>query len=282
MSKYIVIPNIKIQNANAQPVWWIVSAPAITAYIGFAHALALAMNIPRHEGVAIVHHDIQFLGEQLVDKYGEMDFRPHQFKSSGFIDKNDYVAGTKSLSSQPTARCHLNVSLIIALADDAKVVPLLAERFLRGARIAGGSIGYHGEIRYDIKNHTDALKAVNKMGQSIIDRSDLMVRQEDDRDMIDTLLRCTRRYAVDTPKDSKEGKKAKPNEWIVPTCLGYAGISSLKQRDKSRDEFPHLYVEPLVGLVQYQSTLKAGLHFWRYTNPKSNIFITSTNQGIHK
>ena len=90
MSRYIVIPNIKVTNANAQPAWWIVSAPAMTAYVGFAHALALSLSATKHDGVAVIHHDIQFLGEQ----YDGTDFLPHQFKSSGLIDKSDYASGT--------------------------------------------------------------------------------------------------------------------------------------------------------------------------------------------
>jgi CRISPR-associated protein Csy2 len=290
VSKYIVIPNIKVGNANAQPVWWIVSAPAMTAYVGFAHALTLSMGAKNHDGVAIIHHDIQFLGEQMSNRYGEMDFLPHQFRTAGFIDEKDHAADKEkkdknsrrkkytSLSAQPTARCHLNVSLIIAMPNDTKINPSRIETFMRGARVAGGSVIQHGEIKYDIKNHPEAIRVIKKNGYSIVDRKDLMVLQENDRDMIDVFLRNTRRYKKNLKKElGKIEEKLESNAWIVPTCLGYAKISSTKQRNKARNELPHMYVEPLVGLVQYISVRSAGLHFWRYSNPQSDVFLISTN-----
>lgn len=279
MSKYIVISNIKIINANAQPVWWIVSAPPVTAYAGFAHALALSLGAKGHSGIAIVHHDIQFLGEQINNKYGEMDFLPHQFRASSLIDKDDYSAGSTSLSSQPTARCHLNVSLVIAMPDNTSISSGLVEKFLRGARIAGGTVIKHDEIDCGTTSNDEALEAIKKSGYSIVERQDLMVFQEGDRDMIDVLLRNTRRYANPKKEQVKKSGKGKPEStgWIVPTCLGYIGISSLKKRNKARNELTHLYVEPLVGLIQYQSARKTGLHFWRYKNLQPNIFVISTN-----
>lgn len=275
MIQYIVIPNIKIINANAQPVWWIVGAPPVTAYVGFAHALALHLQASTHEGVAIVHHDIQLLGEQLQDKYGQMDFLPHQFRAAGLIDKDDYASSSNmSLSSQPSARCHLNVSLVIAMPEKTEFTSHQVEQFLRGARLAGGHIIKYGKINCEADTPQEYITAIGKNGWSIVERQDLMTMQACDRDRIDVLLRQTRRYS----KPEKQPEEfTESTDWIVPTCLGYAGISSIKLRSKSRHELPHLYVEPLVGLVQYQSTHKAKkLHFWRYIHPQSNVFITST------
>jgi CRISPR-associated protein Csy2 len=279
MSKYILIPNIKVINANAQPTWWIISAPSMTAYVGFAHALALSMNAKRHEGVAIIHHDIQFLGEEINNQYG-LNFLPHQFRASGFIDRDDYAKNSVSLSSQPTARCHLNISLVIALPEETKISSLSVEKFLRGARIAGGSIIKHDDVQCLATTHQEALKAINKNGYSIIERQDLMMKREEDRDMIDVLLRNTRRYKNDFNKQIKKSDKeeTKSAGWIVPTCLGYAGISSVKEKNKVRNGLTHLYVEPLVGLVQYKNSRNAGLHFWRYKNYHPNIFVISTNK----
>ncbi len=273
MSKYIVIPNIKVQNANAQPAYWMVSAPSITAYVGFAHALAMCIGEKAHEGIAIVHHDIQFLGEKLTGENGQHNLFPHQFRAAGFIDKDDYVANGHSLSDQPTARCHLNISLVVAMPEKSKIDSTSIERFLRGARLAGGSIIKFGEIKYDCNNHEAAINAIRKTGFSIVERQDLMELQNGDRDIIDVILRNTLRYVE---KPNKE-KLTDNTGWIVPSCLGYTGISSLKKRNKSRNELPHIYVEPLVGLIQYQSVRTAGLHFWRYKNPQTNLFIVTTN-----
>ena len=128
---YLLIPEIRIQNANAQPVWWIVGPPAITAYMGFCIGLGRTVGIVP-DGVAILHHDISFVGEAI---HGS--FRPSQFKSVSFVNAHDYIAGTTSLSSQPTARCHQTVSLVIrfeigSVSDDALL------KFLRNGRLSGG------------------------------------------------------------------------------------------------------------------------------------------------
>ena len=286
MTKYIVIPDIKVTNANAQPVWWMISAPSLTAYAGFAHALALKLEAKGHKGVAAVHHNIQFLGEELTNQYGGRAFLPHQFRAAGLIDKNDYPAGSMSLSSQPTARCHLNISLVIAMADDVKLLGTKVESFLRGARIAGGSIINHGEVVCGIATHREALEHIRKesgkTGYSIVERQDLMKIQDQDRDMVDVVLRHTRRYAPEskTHQNTDDNEKSESTAWVVPTCLGYAGISPIKERSKSRKELPHLYVEPLVGLVQYSNSRDGILQFWRYTHPQPNVFVLSINKEL--
>ncbi|HEB71385.1 MAG TPA: type I-F CRISPR-associated protein Csy2, partial [Nitrospirae bacterium] len=43
MSQYLLIPRLEVKNANAQPAWWIIGPPPMTAYAGFAQALALSI-----------------------------------------------------------------------------------------------------------------------------------------------------------------------------------------------------------------------------------------------
>lgn len=266
---------MEISNANAQPVWWMVSAPSMTAYAGFAHALARALGATGHEGVAVIHHEIQFLGEHIREKHVEI-FHPQQFMAAGFIDNSDYAKGSKSLSSQPTVRCHLKVSLIIAMGDDIKISPHKIEAFLRGARLAGGSLVKYHRTCCDIETHKGCADYVGS-GYVIIERQDLMCKNSEDRDCIDTFLRVTRRYTNSWNNNSKPiDCQNNDNAWVVPTCLGYVGISPLEKRNKVRNELPHLYVEPLIGLVQYKNIREAELELWRYLNREPNVFILST------
>lgn len=263
MSQYIVIPRLDVRNANAQPAWWMIGPPPVTAYLGFAHALARAIGVDNHDGIAIIHHDIQFLGEQ----YGSF-LHPHQFRAASFIDKDDYSSkNAHVLSSQPTVRCHLNISVVIRFEDKSVFGISDAIPFLRRGRIAGGTIIDHGKPDYSPATGeiSDVAKAVGS-GFSIVNRQDLMVKTEIDRDMLDVLLRLTRPGA----------NKTEGHNWILPTSLGYVEISTCRQRRNVRGDFPHAYAEPLVGLIQYQSIRDAGLHFWRYQRPTPNTFIAST------
>lgn len=267
MSHYVVIPRLEVLNANAQPVWWIIGPPAVTAYVGFAQALALHLGVPRHDGIAIVHHDIQFLGEIHWD-FRVKTLLPHQFRAASFIDKADYSSKNPHvLSSQPTARCHLTVSVVIRFDDDAEFRESDIAPFLRGGRLAGGTIIEHGEpvVLADEADIDKVSKAVGS-GFSLIERQDLMVKQGGDRDMLDVLLRLTRR----------EKQRDKDLSWLAPTTLGYAQITPRQQRQHVRGDFAHAYCEPLVGLAQYKSLRDAGLAFWRFTHPLPTVFAAST------
>ena len=163
--KYIVIPNIKINNGNAQPTWWLVSAPALTAYAGFAHNLTLKLNALRHHGVAIIHHDLQLLGENIKTSFS---FHPHKFSSSGLIDNLDHIGKGKTYnrpSDQPNIRCHLNISLVIALEDSVRISPVEIDSFLRGGRIAGGTIMQHGKVNYETSTDDDAIEVIRKISK---------------------------------------------------------------------------------------------------------------------
>lgn len=266
MSQYLVIPRLEIRNANAQPAWWMIGPPPVTAYLGFAHAMSLAISAGIHDGIAIVHHDVQFLGEQFVNT-----LLPHQFRSASFIDNDDYSSKNKHvLSSQPTARCHVIVSIVVRFKDDTAFgLKDALPSFLRRGRIAGGSIIDHEKPKH-VRAMGELSEVKNAIGSgfSIVSRQDLMVMEEGDRDMLDVLLRLIR-PAEKLTDDAK---------WLLPTSLGYIEISPRKQRRNVRGGFPHAYAEPLVGLVQYQSLRRAGLHFWLYHHPKPNTFIASTQQ----
>lgn len=267
MSHYVIIPRIVVSNANAQPVWWIIGPPSVTAYLGFAHALALHLKAGRHDGIAIVHHDIQFLGETNLD-FGVLTHFPNQFRAASFIDKADYSSkNPHALSSQPTARCHLTVSVVIKFGDDASFSQEAIDPFLRSGRLAGGTIIERGEpVVLADEDDIDKVVKVVGAGFSLIERQDLMVKQDGDRDMLDVLLRLTKRVR----------ERDEDRNWLLPTTLGYAEITPRQQRKNVRGDFAHAYCEPLVGLVQYRSIRDAGLQFWRFTRPLPSVFAAST------
>lgn len=275
MSHYLVVPEISVRNANAQPAWWIIGPPPVTAYMGFAHAFGRHLEA-RPDGVAIVHHDIQFLGENINGS-----FRPAQFRSASFIDKDDYSSKNPYvLSSQPTARCHLSVSLVLRFSEDLGIPENRFASFLRGRKLAGGDIVKYGSPelmarKWDPEEVVRFLqKNVRRSSWSLADRSDLMVRAPEDRDPLDTLLRVTRRFRK--PETDREGSEdSDGTAWLMPTTVGYAEISERKSRRNLRGDLPHAYAEPLVGLVQYQSLRTNGLHFWSPTFPMPGVYLTS-------
>ena len=276
MNHYLIIPEMHVQNANAQPAWWLIGAPPVTAYMGFVHALEIFTEA-KSNGVGIVHHDIDFPGESISGS-----FRPTQFKSASFVDKDDYIYGTNTLSSQPTARCHLVCSLVIRFDESEIIDERMVLRFLRGRRLAGGDILSHGDLIILAKEPNEGnvfltlRKKIRRSLWGIRDRKDLMVRIEGERDNLDAILRLTRRF----PEPVENQKPDPDKQWLMPTTVGYVEISGKTKRRNVRGEMLHAYAEPLVGLIQYRILSKEnGLQFWSPSCPIPGVHLASATKS---
>lgn len=272
MSSFVSISYIQVNNMNAQPAQFFVGFPAMTAFLGFAHSLALKLGAKAHDGVAVILHEFDFCGEFVRLKAGSKLFF-NQMKAAGFIDMEDYAQGSFSLSSQPLARARGVISLVVALPDDAEFIADDVKKVLRGGRLAGGDII---KVR-DVKVYQDfeALSRALPSGFSVVERQDLMRLKADEKDMIDALLRATKMKAARSDEEGDD-EDNEDDSWISPACLGYAGVSARAQRHGSRLGLPHVYVEPLIGLIQFRSVRTSGLHFWRYVNPEVDVFVATT------
>lgn len=263
MAKYLIIKKLEILKANANPVWYLVGPPALTAYHGFIQALLLnlvnnddineAKNLILHEGFAIVHHHMQMLGSW--NKYGNV-FLPNQISSSHAYDKNDYVKTSTKLASQPTATCNLLIDLIIKLPSDIRTLDInKIKHFLYGGNIAGGQINVSSsdvEPQISIvESLADIKKHINN-GFYIIDRHDLL-KTSNGKNPLDLLLEKT--------QISKE--KSSNKEWLVPNSVGYLCLTEFEQRENSRNGNLVAYAEPLVTLTEYRSIRKTPeIPFW--------------------
>lgn len=266
--KWVHLPRLQIQNANAHSAYWIVNATPIMACVLFAHALSRRLGAVKYEhGVAVVHHDAQMLAEE-----GEYKrWMPNQRRGAVFINKTDYSSkNPHALSLQPTTSCHLCLSLAIAYDDDADLDESIVEQFLHGGRLAGGVIVDYKKppksalIRREAPDFHEGFPR----GFVLVERQDLMKQRQPHEDYLDVLLR---QIYVPKPEEDRES-------WIVPTTLGYAAVSPIAHRNGSREGYEHAFGEPLVGLVQYQSPklwLDRALPLWRWHWPQNDIFLIS-------
>ena len=239
MNKYLVIPNISIQTANARPVWWLVSAAPVVPAVQFAHAIGRASGaLPT--GIHLVHHDAQHLGDH---EAGIMPYSPQQRRGAMLINSVDIAGEGISLSMQPTASAHLALSLVLVFEVDAfsDWKSHEADRFLAGARFAGGQIISHGKL----SEHDDLKGALHRIGRGFLvsDRSDLLSGHTDPlAAMMDALY-----------PEKKEDKLP----WLCPTNLGYILAEEPRARQGSRQGLPHAWAEPLAGLVQFKALSSA-------------------------
>lgn len=97
MSRYVVIPRMRVQNANMQTNGFLLGGVPLFAANMFAHHLARQLGT-QEEGIIYIHHDQQRLGGQA---YGR--FTPAQRRGAVFIGKRTILLkiNTRCLYNQP-------------------------------------------------------------------------------------------------------------------------------------------------------------------------------------
>lgn len=258
---YLYLPRIMVQAANAHATSWLVNTAPVMALNMFAHNLGRNLDaFP--DGVAVIHHDAQLLGEKGSAFYGRL--HPQQRRGATFINGEDYSnKNPHALSLQPTATCHLTLSLVLSFGDAIDIDAV--NDFMKSARIAGGQVIDCGNP--EIIGDEEKLRRRLKTGFWLIERPDLMKIQDDP---LDAIIKATG-FRQDAPEPG-----ALPNSWLVPTVLGYAAITGFQKRGGVREGYPHAFCESLVGLVQYVSLREYGerpIPFWHHQWLHDDVFI---------
>lgn len=284
MSQIIVIPHIKVQNANLQTSGFILGGAPLMAAAMFCHNLARLLKT-QDLGFILVHHDRQDLGGSA---YGR--FTPAQRRGAVFIGKKDYSSKNKyALSLQPTASCHLEISLIIDFkrVQDMKKLTDIVQR----SRFAGGQIiGVHELAECE---STEAALALIRNGFVVQDRKDLLQHYQQQFQV--NRLQALAQLLSHKPDADIPDIPAQKLSWLAATTLGYALLESptiartgIRQADQQQST-AHAYAEPLVGLIQYQSlhqvqqvedsTALEAL-YWHYHWPQSDVFLLQQQSTI--
>ncbi|MFK6082442.1 type I-F CRISPR-associated protein Csy2 [Acinetobacter baumannii] len=290
MSRYVVIPRMRVQNANMQTNGFLLGGVPLFAANMFAHHLARQLGT-QEEGIIYIHHDQQRLGGQA---YGR--FTPAQRRGAVFIGKKDYSSKNKSaLSLQPTASCHLEFSLVIKFSS-SRISPEKLTNILKRSRFAGGQIIEFLEITTHAENELEtALKKI-KTGFAILDRQDLLIEYQQ-RKQINRVQAFTQLLAL-----KADALRAFFNDqnlsWISATNLGYALLEPLTdqragiRQAQDQENTAHAYAEPLTGIIQYFSLgeiLRRNTEaeddtwhnlqklLWTYHWPQDDIFLLKQN-----
>jgi CRISPR-associated protein Csy2 len=278
---YLLLPRLRIRAADAMAGNAAISPAKVMACVLFGHNLGRKTGC-RPMQVAILHHDAQLLGEYGSD--GFYDFHPQQRRGATFIDSVDYSSkNPHALSLQPTASCHLMLSLLFEVRGGINIEKI--KRFLRTARIAGGNIDSHGEI--EAADDLDALHLPK--GFWLIERSDLL---NTEGSPVDALVTAIGRKSIraEAPETLNPGDPPPPlpDSWLAASVLGYAMTTPFEVRAGVRQtdggETPlHAFCEPLLGLVQYVSIKDYGprpIPWWEHTWLQDDVFVVRQTQSI--
>lgn len=293
--RFLLLPHIKVHNANALSSPFTIGFPAMTAWLGAVHALQRKLNVMginnvNFNCVAVVTHDME-----LQTKIGKGDFfqsivvpkRPPSTKK----ELTDFNAGSAP-SFIEEARCHLDVSLLIEYPrinkdDEEILIEQVTHHLNASIKIAGGDIlSFQKPTPYKIEegNDTDLCQLTRRLmpGYAIIERRELMIEaMEQGRDAIDALLD----YLVVHHHCEKDDdgnvtwtSHRKTSGWIVPIATGFHGITELGKAENQRDpDAPHRFAESVVTLGEFR--MPHSIHsideiLWCYhTDLERNLYL---------
>ena len=294
--RLLILPHIKIHNANALSSPFTIGFPAMTAWLGFTHALERKLNqaglndLLLHSAAVVSHQcDVQ-------THKGDGDFVHSIIGTGNPLDKD----GSRSAFIEE-ARCHLDVSLIIEYTgnedqtEQQSFIELL-QKTITHMKVAGGdvlSLKLPMIKAIDEKNEQETAALLRQLmpGYVLIERRDLMVESmQQGADALDALLsyltvnHSCEQVENDTVVWQSQRKAA---GWIVPIATGFQGISPLGQAKNQRDSsVPHRFAESVVTLGEFVMAHKIK-HIddvlWQYSPDLENdLYLCQQVNAMHE
>lgn len=284
LSGLILLPRLRVQNANAisGPLSW--GFPSPTAFTGFVHALERKLKQSGQlsdgfAGVGIICHHFE---PQVSQPAG----RRHQVFC---LSRNPLGKDGGAPATVEEGRAHMEISLLIGVRDyfsdgEGQYLAEDLQHAAYGMRLAGGSPLYRPGKRYaaswhpaagNVADDTTTFRKLRRRllpGFALVQRDDLLkahlaeMRQTAPASTaLDALLDLSRlNFEPLVTPASEAGKpetvdwqiRKKPG-WLVPLPMGYAGISDLYEPGQvanTRDaSTPFRFVESLYSLGEWVS-----------------------------
>ena len=278
MTDYILLERIKVENANCI-AGFTYGFPAITAFLGFEHALSRQFNEKfaiSFSGCAVFCHDYQ-LGtyKDFYTRFIQSRNPPSMLKGKSSDAKSPapiIEEGKMDMTVSILLRCGQPLSL----NDDNKNTYIKSlKNWVYQSRLAGGSIKAIKSIRI-VGDNPQALKGIKSLllpSFVLLDATDLLEgyyqQNQEKADKKSVLDSWTDFFAF---KESAEKTTNEHGEttvqwqcytpsnkkgWIVPLMIGYKAISPLyepNQVENLRDtRYPFRFVEAVHGLGEWRS-----------------------------
>ncbi len=297
MKKLLILSRLKIHNANALSSPYTLGFPAITAWLGFAHALQRRLNEANEDfedlqfnSIAVVCHEFN-----LQTYKGESDFNYSIISTSNPLKKDG-----KRPSTIEEARCHLKVSLVIEYSgidqDEALEMKEALPALLHRMKIASGdlmNVSFKPEL-IKITNQQETKRLMSKLmpGYTLVERRDLMIEamQNENLDGMDALLaylsinsHCQEQENTEDEKAKVEWKQSRKHSgWLVPIATGFQGISEPSTVENQRHTaYPHRFAETVVTLGEFIMPTRVDQLdniLWHYADVSNNLYLCQQNQ----
>lgn len=299
IKRLLLLPHLKVHNANALSSPLTIGFPAMTAWLGAVHALQRRLN-------AIGFSTLKFNGTGIISH------QCHLQTHKGIGDYVHSIIGTgnpldKSGSRSPfieDARCHLDISLVIEYTGIEKdEEPFLEDKISHllnfNMKIAGGDImafetpSFH---KIEQNNVQDLSSLVRQLmpGYALIERRDLMVEaMSAGQDAMDALIdHLVVHHQCKNEKIENEEvitwiSKRRSKGWLVPIATGFHGLTDLGFAKNQRDpEIPHRFAESVVTLGEFKmphSIKSVDEILWRYQiENANNLYLCAQTQNTEQ
>lgn len=304
----LLLPRLRVQNANAisGPLSW--GFPSPTAFLGFVRALERKLRDDwdlEFGGVAIICH-----------RFDPQTARPAGRHYQVFsLSRNPIRAGYKKFDDKDAAlveegRAHMEVSLLLEakgeLDDEPEDFLELLLETVHGMRLAGGSLMPSFEEAYkpfwlpwgfDEKDNRQQFYKLRRRlmpGFALVQRPDLLTQRlsdlretDPDAASLDALLDlCAWHVEPHTDEEGKvQWQYRRAPCWLVPLPVGYGALSETYAPGavaSSRDsETPFRFVESLYSLGQWLSPhriFNSNALMWRYqTDEEKGLYLCAND-----
>lgn len=298
IKRLLLLPHIKVHNANALSSPFTIGFPAMTAWLGAVHALQRKLNAQgysdiKFNSVAVISHQCDLQTHKGVD-----DFVHSIIGTGNPLDKT----GARSAFIEE-ARCHLDVSLVLEYTgiekdDESEMREKIAHLLNSNMKMAGGDIlTFKAPQFFKVENgNTADLSALTRKlmpGYALIERRDLMIdAMNAGQDAMDALLDslvihhdCEKLVNETNEEKVVWTSKRKHKGWLVPIATGFHGLSELGEAKNQRDpNTPHRFAESVVTLGEFKmphSIKSIDEILWRYqTDQTNNLYLCAQTQKI--
>lgn len=320
---HFLTASLSVNRAN------LIVGPGLLSNILIVPAFGLAESYRFHGNKSLAGHDLSIsevkvalrmeksnpFMEEMENQNGYIERSLNRTSGASRFDYDDLSSragkarnGTKTptYGDQALALTHLECSLIVEVAVDGKSDGLselllsIWHQFLhQRARLAGGDI-----VRLEkpgiYKSFIEAAQSLPPYGYFVTDRT-FEVERSEGRALAMMRSVIERKNVLDSP-DDEEGdqtgkEESKKEHWKLPehrsmTHLGYRLITPPEQKPGARNNWPHAYAEPMVGIVglvksrealngkdgQMELTLKQNF-LWQKAWPSPEYFLLHNSKN---
>ena len=294
MRHFLLIPHLKIHNANAMSSPYTIGFPAMTAWLGAVHALqrklkqqGCDLNLNK---VAVSCHDFN-----LQTYKGRGDFVHSIVGTANPLDKD----GNRPAFIEE-ARCHLELSLLIEIESSSKrqrdQLLELVNGIVASMKFTSGDVLSAKPCTIlnfdDDEDQSQQLRPIlNKLmlGHVLIERRDLVIQSmQDGKDALDSVLdylKVTHSSIQDEDGKVTWTSKRKAQGWLVPIAVGFQGISELGHAKNQRDvNTLHRFAESVLTLGEFVMPYRIesiDQLLWQYHVDLENNLYLCQNQNTH-